>query len=96
MNTEEKQHSPDLSIGYDYIKWYRELELFTLPEGWGVFNAEGHLEIQYLGNPAEVEPPLDFDEPKFANDDEAIAFVRKLADAGSHLHQCALTVTKNL
>ena len=49
---------------------------FAESEGWAVFN----------GNEIQRDDALD----KFASDDEAIAFVQRLADLGSQLHLSAL------
>jgi hypothetical protein len=59
---------------------------------------EGWLLSEHSGGSFNAKFMIDkFDEdPRFANDDEALAFVRKLAEAGSDYHQLALAAHDKL
>lgn len=63
----------------------------ALTEGWDLFEVEGRLQIQRLDNPASLEW-LDYTEPKFDGDDEAIAHVHRNAAIGSEYHRQALSL----
>jgi hypothetical protein len=56
---------------------------WAMAEGWAIFNAEDRPEIQ-----------TDDDNPKHATDADAIAHVRRLANAGSALHRAALKICR--
>lgn len=62
-------------------------------EGWEIFECDrdgyGVLEIQRLDDPAAVGLPPN---PVFAGDAEAVAFVKRRAEAGSDMHRRAITL----
>jgi hypothetical protein len=69
------------------IPWSRQDCDATTPEGWCLSStSHGHLEIQ------RIDQPEDGSEPRFAGDDEAIAYVTELAATGSDLHARALAL----
>ena len=74
------------------IEWTGWHSRQACKEGWDVFdNSDYSFEIERLDDPA-ADPELGYDEPKFANDDEAVAFVREHARAASSLHVLAIAI----
>lgn len=63
----------------------------ALTEGWDLFEVDGRLQIQRLDNPASITW-LDYTEPKFEGDDEALAFVHRKVVIGSEYHRQALSL----
>lgn len=62
----------------------------AMREGWALFAIDGGATmIQRLDEPSAVDESLP-DDPVFESDDDAIAFVRQRAEAGSAMHVDAL------
>lgn len=58
-------------------------------EGWGLFNANGVLEIQRIDEPDLPDPPAE-GWPSHLTDEHAVLHVTSAAAAGSAYHQQAL------
>lgn len=58
-------------------------------EGWMLADVNGVLVIQRIDDPASV-PGVDYNEPKFASDTEALLYVAAKASAGSKPHFAAI------
>lgn len=67
----------------------------ALTEGWDLFHVDydhaSGLEIQRIDDPMSV-PDLGYDDPKFTDDNEAMAFVVSRANTGSAYHKAALSL----
>jgi hypothetical protein len=65
----------------------------ALQEGWDIFLTDlGKLEIQRIDDPGSISE-LDYSEPKFADDEAALQFVKESNDA---YHRKAIAIIKNL
>lgn len=62
----------------------------ALSEGWDLFVVDGRFAIQKIDDPANNADILDYTEPKFESDTEAIIYVADLARKGSRYHYEAL------
>lgn len=58
-------------------------------EGWDLFEVDGRIQLQRLDDPSGCDF-LDYQEPKFATDTDAIIFVALQANSGSEYHRSAL------
>jgi hypothetical protein len=76
--TTERQGSFETDLGDEDLT--EAINVFAQHEGWGIFN----------GTELQRDDELNI----FANDDDALAFVKRLADAGSVLHQHAIELTQ--
>lgn len=61
----------------------------AMDEGWCLVDVEGRIALQRIDVPSDHDE-VDYDEPKFASDAEAIMFVAQQASAGSAYHRDAL------
>jgi hypothetical protein len=58
-------------------------------EGWDLWDVDGRIQLQRIDNPGS-DPTLDFTEPKFDSDADAIIHVAMYAVLGSAYHREAL------
>ena len=61
----------------------------ALTEGWDLFDVDGRWQLQRVDCPSDLDF-LDYDEPKFQSDAQAIVQVALWAYAGSRYHWDAL------
>lgn len=62
----------------------------AMKEGWDLFEVDGRLMLQRIDHPSDHAGILDYDEPKFNSDADAIIHVALEADAGSEYHRNAI------
>jgi len=82
---------------HDMAAWLHRHDLASKLEGWLVTNDRDNVcSIAKLDDPSSMAGtpgwPQDFTEPKFASDEEAIAFVREMAATGSQWHAQAIAI----
>ena len=68
----------------------------ALAEGWDLFDVEGRLHLQRIDFPADHVGILDYTEPKFASDAEAVIHVALKASQGSSYHMGAIALIGQL
>lgn len=68
----------------------------ALNEGWDLFEVDGRIQLQRIDCPADNQDVLDYTEPKFDSDADAIIAVALLANAGSPYHRQALELIGQL
>src|SRR3990172_8668989 len=82
---------------HELAAWLHEHDLASKLEGWLVTNdSDNKCCIAKLDDPSSMAGtpgwPQNFTDPQFASDDEAIAFVRRRAEAGSQWHAQAIAI----
>lgn len=76
----------------DDLEWTHEDSLLASREGWALFDNSDHgFRIERIDDPS-TDPTLDFTEPKFESDDDAVAWVWARCQQISHLHLRAMTI----
>lgn len=74
-----------------FAYWSRAEANIAIEEGWVLTNNSADCVcVSRLDNPADVEPPLNYTEPKFEGDEQAQGFVATRAANGSRMHILAL------
>jgi hypothetical protein len=64
-------------------------------EGWDLFDVDGRLQLQKIDDPTNCEW-LDYNDPKFKSDADAIIFVAMKANEGSAYHREAIELIGSL
>lgn len=62
----------------------------ALNEGWDLFEVDGRLQVQRIDCPSDHVGVLDYTEPKFKSDPDAIIHIALKAWQGSSYHYDAL------